>query len=51
LFEGSQEDEKMEEPNGFVIPPLGNVSEPDLKRLFLSVRAGAGAGWTMVVEE
>jgi hypothetical protein len=51
LFDESQEEEKMEEPNGFERPPLGSVNEPDLKRLFLSVRAGAGAGWTTVVEE
>jgi hypothetical protein len=42
LVDDSQDDEKMEGPNALESPPVGKVSDPDLRRLLRSLRADDG---------
>ena len=39
FLEESHDEEKMDGPNAFDNPPVGRVSEPDLRRLLRSVSA------------
>ena len=50
LEEDSHDEEKMDGPNSFDRPPVGSVSEPDLRRLLRSVSADEAADEAIEVE-
>ena len=50
LEEESHDEEKMDGPNAFDRPPVGSVSEPDLRRLLRSVSADEAADEAIEVE-